>query len=145
KTRVVPYVVSEPSQGVDRAFLAFLYDAYMYDKKRENVILSLHPKLSPIKAGVFPLLSNKPELVEKARDIYLMLREYFTTIFDTAGSIGRRYARMDEVGTPICITIDFDTLKDDTVTLRDRDTTEQKRVKYSELVDEIRKVFGKPL
>ena len=138
KTKIVPYVASEPSQGVERAFLAFLYDAYTYDEKRENVVLKLHPRLAPVKTAVFPLLSNKPELVEKAREIYLMLRKEWSCTFDLSGSIGRRYARMDEIGTPLCITIDFDTLKDDTVTVRERDSMKQERIKIGELIKYLR-------
>ncbi len=137
KTKVIPYVASEPSQGVDRAFMAFMFDAYTYDEKRQNVVLKLNPKLSPIKAGIFPLLSNKPELVSKAREVYNLLRQEFAVFFDVSGSIGRRYARMDEIGTPKCITIDFDTLRDDTintVTVRDRDTTVQSRIKIDDLI-----------
>ena len=97
-------------------------------------VLRFHPRLAPIKAAVLPLVKNKPELLEKARAIYERLqRRYFVT-FDVAGAIGRRYRRMDEVGTPYCITVDFDTLDDDTVTLRERDSTEQRRVTVDELL-----------
>jgi glycyl-tRNA synthetase len=133
KSKIVPHVVCEPSLGVDRSFLVFMFDAYHDDKHRGNIVLRFSPKLAPVKAAVFPLLSNKPELTSKAREIYHTLRKDFAVQYDQGGSIGRRYARQDEIGTPVCITVDFDTLKDDTVTVRDRDTTEQKRVKIGEL------------
>lgn len=133
KEKIVPYVVAEPSLGVDRAFLIFMFEAYEYDKKRENIILKLHPKLAPVKVGVFPLVKNKNELVKKAREIYNSLKEEFNCEYDDSGSIGRRYSRQDEIGTPICLTIDFETLKDKAVTLRDRDTTNQIRIKIEDL------------
>src|SRR3989338_11598642 len=86
KSNIVPYVASEPSQGVERAFLAFLYDAYTYDEKRNNVVLKLHPKLAPVKVAVFPLLSNKPELVEKAQGVYSMLKKECNCTYDLSGS-----------------------------------------------------------
>ncbi|MBI2141169.1 glycine--tRNA ligase [Candidatus Woesearchaeota archaeon] len=131
--KVVPHVVAEPSLGVDRTFLVFLFDAYEYDSKRENIVLHLNPKLAPIKIAVFPLLSNKEELVAAAKKIYDELRQDFSCFYDENASIGRRYARMDEVGTPFCVTFDFDSLKDHAVTIRDRDTTKQARVKIKEL------------
>jgi len=133
KKKVLPHVICEPSQGVERAFLVFMFDAYEYDKKRDNVVLKLHPKLAPIKVGVFPLVSNKEELVKKAKEIYCQLVKEWACAFDVSGSIGRRYSRQDEIGTPLCATIDFQTLEDSTVTLRDRNTTQQIRVKISEL------------
>ena len=139
KIRVVPHVVAEPSLGVDRTFMVFLLDAYEYDKKRDNIVLKLHPKLSPIKVAVFPLLSNKPELVRMAKEVYEELKKEFNGFFDEKGSIGKRYARMDEAGTPICITVDFDSLKKKDCTFRDRDTAKQIRVKIKGLKEEIRK------
>ncbi len=98
-------------------------------------MLKFHPRLAPIKAAVLPLVKNKPAIVEKAQAIYAKLqRRYFVT-YDTAGAIGRRYRRMDEVGTPYCITVDFETLDDDTVTLRERDSTEQRRLTVPELLE----------
>ncbi|MBI2145694.1 glycine--tRNA ligase [Candidatus Woesearchaeota archaeon] len=132
-TKIVPHVVAEPSLGVDRTFLVFLFDAYEYDVKRENVVLHIHPRLAPIKAAVFPLLSNKDELVAAAKKVYDELRQEFNCFYDENGSIGRRYARMDEAGTPYCITVDFDSLQKHDVTIRDRDSTQQKRVKIKEL------------
>lgn len=131
KSKIVPHVVAEPSQGVDRAFLVFMFDALKDDKERGNKILKLHPKIAPIKFTVCPLVKK---LGLKAREVYDMLREDFNCFYDESGSIGRRYARQDEVGTPYCITIDFDTIeKDDAVTIRDRDTTRQERVKIDQL------------
>ncbi|MEK6826672.1 MAG: His/Gly/Thr/Pro-type tRNA ligase C-terminal domain-containing protein, partial [Nanoarchaeota archaeon] len=133
KKKIIPHVIAEPSLGVDRAFLVFMFDAYYYDKQRKNVVLKLHPKLAPIKVGVFPLLSNREELVKKAREVFDMLKEDFNCFFDLSGSVGRRYYRNDEVGTLVGCTIDFDTLKDQTVTLRDRNTQKQIRVKVKDL------------
>jgi glycyl-tRNA synthetase len=133
KQKVIPHVVAEPAQGVDRAFLVFLYDAYHDDKQRGNIVLKLHPKLAPFIVGVFPLLSNREELTAKAREVFETLRKEFPAMYDRSGSIGRRYARMDEIGTPYCVTIDFDSLKDGAVTVRDRDSTQQVRVKIAEL------------
>ncbi len=138
KEKVVPHVI-EPSQGVDRAFLAFLIDAY--HEEEDRVVLRLHPKLAPIKVGVFPLVS-KDNLPEKAREVYNMLRKKFVAFYDESGSIGRRYARQDEIGTPFCITIDYDTLQDNTVTIRDRDTKEQIRAKIEELEDILNRLIN---
>ncbi len=138
--KVIPKVI-EPTFGMERVFLAVLSDAYEDDKKRGNIVLRIKPSLAPIKAAVFPLLSNKPELVEKAEKIYRELRNDFNCFYDKAGSIGRRYARQDEIGTPYCITVDFDSLNNDDVTIRDRNTTKQVRVKISELKDALRKLI----
>ena len=141
KTRIIPKVI-EPSQGIDRAFLTFMYEAYEYDSKRENIVLHLHPKLAPIKAAIFPLLSNKEELTKKAREVFELLKHDFKCFYDASGSIGRRYARQDESGTFLGCTIDFETLKDDTVTLRHRDTMKQIRVKIKDLKDIIRQLIN---
>ena len=133
KDKTIPHVIAEPSLGVERAFLVFMFDAYTYDKKRGNVVLKLHPKLAPYKAAIFPLVSNKPQLTKKAKEVYDNLKKYFNVFYDWRGSIGRRYARQDEIGTPLCITIDFDSIKKDDVTIRERDTTKQVRVKIKEL------------
>jgi glycyl-tRNA synthetase len=135
--KVVPHVVAEPSLGVDRTFLVFLFDAYTYDDERNNVVLKLNPKLAPIKVAVFPLVSNKPRLVKAAREIYDELKEEFNCKYDGNSSVGRRYARADEEGTFLSCTIDFQTLKDKTITLRNRDTTKQIRIKISELKNAI--------
>jgi glycyl-tRNA synthetase len=133
KSKIVPYVIAEPSLGVERAFLVFMFDAYQYDKKRGNVVLKLNPRLAPYSAAVFPLASNKPEIVKKAKEVYDHLKMHLNLFYDSGGSIGRRYARQDEVGTPLCITIDFDSIKKDDATLRERDSTNQIRVKVKDL------------
>ncbi|MBU0461094.1 MAG: glycine--tRNA ligase, partial [Nanoarchaeota archaeon] len=130
KEKIVPRVI-EPTFGMERVFLGVLCEAYEYDNKRENVVLHLHPKLAPIKIAVLPLVNK---LEDKAREIFNMLKDEFPCVYDKSGSVGRRYARMDEIGTPYCVTVDFETIeKDDSVTIRDRDTTKQVRVKISEL------------
>ncbi len=132
--KYIPWIL-ETSVGMGRMFLAFLTDSYCEDKIGEDtrVVLKISPKLSPIKVAVFPLLRNKPELVEKARQVYDSLKKEFKCEFDDNGNIGKRYRRQDEIGTPFCIVIDFDTLTDDAVTVRDRDSGEQTRVKVMEL------------
>ncbi len=130
----------ETSAGVDRSFLFILLDAYQEDEKR--VYLKLSPKLTPYKAAVFPLLANKPELVEKAKKIYIDLKKDFMVAWDERGNIGKRYAAQDEIGTPFCITIDFQSLEDDSVTIRDRDTAQQERVKISELASKISQLIN---
>ena len=139
KKKVVPHVICEPSQGVERAFLVFMFNAYHYDKSRDNVVLKLHPKLAPIKVGVFPLVSNKADLVKKARDVYDELKKEWNCTFDLSGSIGRRYARADEIGVYASITVDFESLEDGSVTIRSRDTTEQIRVKIKDLKDVLKR------
>lgn len=126
----LPWVI-ETSGGVDRATLFFLLDAFA--EEGDRVILKLHPKLAPIKAAVFPLLANKPELIEKARGVHQDLKKDYMVAWDDRGNIGKRYASQDEIGTPFCITVDFQTLEDDTVTVRDRDSAKQERVKISDL------------
>lgn len=129
-----PWVI-ETSGGVDRATLFFLIDAYQEDGDR--VILKLHPKLAPVKVAVFPLLRNKPDIVEKAQSAYQLLKTSFTAMWDDRGNIGKRYYAQDEIGTPWCVTVDFQTLSDDTVTVRDRDTAKQERVAINKLVSYI--------
>lgn len=128
-----PYII-ETSAGADRALLVFLLDAYD-DSNEKRLVLKLHPRLAPYKAAVFPLLKNKPELVDKARQIYLQLKAYSLgpIAWDDRGNIGKRYYAQDEIGTPICITVDFQTLEDDTVTIRDRDTMKQERIAVSDI------------
>ncbi|MBQ1540170.1 glycine--tRNA ligase [Candidatus Saccharibacteria bacterium] len=131
----VPHVI-EPSIGVERLILAVLSTAYTEDEVggEKRIVLKLPENLAPYRFCVSPLLKNKPELVEKARNVYQKLRDkYINVTWDDSGNIGKRYRKQDEIGTPKCIVIDFDTLEDDTVTIRDRDTTEQIRVKISEL------------
>jgi len=125
-----PWVI-ETSGGVDRSALFFLIDSYHEEKDR--IVLKLNPKLAPYKVAVFPLLANKPDLVSKAQKIYDSLKKEFNTAWDDRGNIGKRYFAQDEAGTPFCVTVDFDTLEDDTVTVRDRDTTKQERIKISNL------------
>ena len=138
KTRFVPHCI-EPSFGVDRTVLAVLTDAYTEDSMagEKRVFLKLAPSVAPIKVAVFPLLKNKPELVEKAREIYNQLRKIVPEImFDEAGSIGKRYRRQDEIGTPLCVTVDFETLEQNAgVTVRDRDTGKQERVSIESLAE----------
>lgn len=126
-----PWVI-ETSGGVDRAALFFLLDAYYEEKER--VVLKLHPKLAPYKVAVFPLVANKEDMVQKARDVYLKLKLRLPTVWDDRGNIGKRYYAQDEIGTPWCVTIDYQTLEDSTVTVRDRDTSQQERVGIDELL-----------
>jgi len=149
KGNYVPHVI-EPSAGLDRMALAIIANAYEETEKTDEkgkkeviTVLKLHPRVAPIKVGVFPLLKNKPELVAKAREVYGLLKRHMNVFYDETASIGRRYARQDEVGTPYGITIDFDTLGEkgpellDTVTLRHRDGGEQERVKISDLLGKL--------
>jgi glycyl-tRNA synthetase len=135
--RYVPYVI-EPSAGADRALLAFMVDAYDEEEVegRERVVLRLHPRLAPIKVAVLPLV-NKDGQPERAREIYEQLRTLMPAEYDTGGSIGKRYRRQDEIGTPWGVTVDHQTMEDGTVTLRDRDTLEQTRIDAGELGDEL--------
>ena len=131
----VPHVI-EPSIGVERLFLAVLSSAYTEDEVNgdKRVVLRLPENLAPYKFCVSPLLKNKAELVLRAREVYELLRKkYGNVTWDDSGNIGKRYRKQDEIGTPKCVVVDFDTLEDDTVTVRDRDTTEQVRIKISEL------------
>lgn len=137
--RFTPHCI-EPTMGVDRLVLAVLADAYTEDElggeKREY--LKLSPLVAPVRAAVFPLLKNKPELVSRAREVYSMLKKDIPNIeFDDNGNIGKRYRRQDEIGTPYCITVDFDTLTDNAVTVRDRDTGEQERVQIAGLKEKL--------
>ncbi|HSI12723.1 MAG TPA: glycine--tRNA ligase [Chthoniobacter sp.] len=142
----VPHVI-EPSAGLDRLALAVLSSAYTEVEKTDPkgktetlYVMCFHPRIAPVKVGVFPLLKNKPELVAKAREVFELLRKHVAAFYDEGGSIGKRYARQDEAGTPFCLTIDFDTLGEkgdelkDTVTLRHRDDGSQERVKISDLL-----------
>jgi len=146
KGQYIPHVI-EPSAGVDRLILALIANAYSEvtetddkGKSETRVTLKFHPRVAPIKVGVFPLLKNKPELVAKAREVYELLRPHLKAFYDDAGAIGRRYARQDEAGTPFCLTIDFDTLGEkpelkDTVTIRYRDDGKQERMAIGELLN----------
>ncbi|MEM9016722.1 MAG: glycine--tRNA ligase, partial [Verrucomicrobiota bacterium] len=145
KEKLIPHVV-EPSAGCDRTVLALICEAYEEEtitdekgKEDTRIVMRFSPRVAPIKVGVFPLLKNKPELVEKAREVQQLLSPHMTVFYDETAAIGRRYRRQDEVGTPFCVTIDFDTLGEngeewkDTVTLRHRDSMEQERIAISEL------------
>jgi glycyl-tRNA synthetase len=143
RERFVPHVI-EPSAGADRAVLAFLCDAYHEDevpdedgKPRSRTVLKLHPRLAPIKAAILPLV-KKDGMPEVAIDLYRSLKPHMACMYDEKGSVGRRYARQDEAGTPWCLTIDGQTLTDKTVTLRDRDTLSQERVPIDAVVDRLR-------
>jgi glycyl-tRNA synthetase len=145
KGQYIPHVI-EPSAGVDRLILALIANAYAEEIKTDDkgksettYVMKFHPRIAPVKVGVLPLLKNKPELVAKARGVYELLRPWMNVYYDEGGSIGKRYARQDEAGTPFCVTIDFDTLGEkpellDTVTIRHRDDGRQERLKTSELL-----------
>lgn len=128
--KFIPHVV-EPTFGINRVLLALLTDAYKEEEDR--TVLSLSPKVAPYKFAVFPLVRNKPDIMEKAREVFTYLNGKYNVAWDDRGNIGKRYLSQDEIGTPYCVTIDYDTLEDDTVTVRDRDTTNQKRVSYKEI------------
>ena len=138
--KFIPHVL-ELSFGVDRTLYALLDLNYAYDKKRGNAILGLPIKLAPITLGIFPLVKKEEKLVKLSKEVYQQLNCCYTCFYDDAGSIGRRYARADEVGLPFCLTIDFDSLKDKAVTIRDRETTKQKRVKIKDLNNHIFSLF----
>jgi glycyl-tRNA synthetase len=134
----VPHVI-EPSFGLERAIMAVLTAAFWNDEANERIVLKLPKHLAPVKVAVSPLLKNKPELVDKAREVYAVLKKEFGQVmWDDNGNIGKRYRRQDEIGTPYCVVIDFDTLDNDTVTVRDRDTTEQTRVAIADLVQHLK-------
>lgn len=152
KEKYIPFVI-EPSLGIDRLFLALLVEGYEEIKggrsttteavKEEEVVLRLNKKIAPIKAAVLPLLKNKPELIKKAKEVHELLKNNFIQCwYDEQGSIGRRYRRMDEIGCPYAITIDFETLKQDTATLRDRDTMSQERIKIKDLPKILKEKLG---
>lgn len=139
KERFTPHIM-ETSTGLARQFLMFLDNAYTVDTMggEERLFLKLHKDIAPIKVAVLPLLKNKPELIGKAKEIYNSIRKNFMSEYDESGTIGKRYRRQDEIGTPYCVTVDFQTLEDNTVTLRDRDTGEQRRVQISEIESAIK-------
>ncbi|MEI8284321.1 MAG: glycine--tRNA ligase [bacterium] len=145
KERFVPHVV-EPSAGTDRTALALICEAFDEEtvtdekgKSETRTVMRFHPRMAPIKCGIFPLLKNKPQLVEKAREIVASLRGIMNVFYDESGAIGRRYRRQDEAGTPFCVTVDFDTIgengpeKEGTVTLRHRDSMQQERIAIADL------------
>jgi len=136
KKKYIPHVI-EPTFGVDRTLLAIISQGYTEEKLdngETRTVLKIHPEVAPYKAAVFPLLKNKPELIKKAREVYQIVKEKFPTEFDDNGNIGKRYRRQDEIGTPLCITIDFESLEKDDVTARDRDTMKQERVKINDIL-----------
>jgi glycyl-tRNA synthetase len=137
--------VIEPAAGADRATLAFLVDAYDVEEVegRQRTVLRLHPRLAPVKVAVLPLVS-KEGMPEKAREIFAELRGRMPAEFDEGGSIGKRYRRQDEIGTPWGITVDHQTMEDDTVTLRDRDSLEQTRVPVAGLADDLASRLTQP-
>lgn len=128
--KLIPHVI-EPAVGINRLLLMVLADAYTEEEAR--TVLKITPCLAPYKVAVFPLLANKPELVDKANKLFEDLSSEFMTAFDARGNIGKRYLAQDEIGTPWCVTVDFDTIEDDTVTIRDRDTTKQERIAIKDL------------
>ena len=136
--RIVPHVI-EPALGINRVFLMLLCDAYWEDEENNRTVLRFKPSIAPYKVAVFPLLKNKPELVEKARGIFNDLLDHMTVTWDDRGNIGKRYYYQDEIGTPFCVTVDFDSLEDDAVTVRERDSATQERVKVSDLLAYLQK------
>ncbi|MFA5169363.1 MAG: glycine--tRNA ligase [Candidatus Paceibacterota bacterium] len=148
KEKYIPYVI-EPSCGVERTLLAILCDAYTEVEggrsttteavKEMEFLLKLNKKIAPVKVAILPLVKNKENITGKAREVYEMLKPHFNVQYDEVGAIGRRYRRHDEIGTPYAITIDFETLENNDVTLRDRDTMEQKRVKIEDLISILKK------
>jgi len=144
KERILAEVVCEPSLGVGRAFIVFLLDAYEFDKERENVVLHLSPKLVPYKAAVLPVVS-KGDVEEAAYELYKELKEELNVFYDKSGSIGRRYARQDEVGTPYCVAVDGQTIQDKTVTIRDRDSTRQIRIHIKDLISVLKDLVNEKI
>lgn len=145
--KIVPHVI-EPAVGINRLMLMVLADAYTEEDSstgsgQGRVVLKIDPKIAPYKVAVFPLLANKENLVKKAQDLFEDLTNDFMAVFDSRGNIGKRYLAQDEIGTPWCVTVDFDTLEDDTVTVRDRDTMKQERVKIAELKEYFFKKLAK--
>jgi glycyl-tRNA synthetase len=151
KERYTPFVI-EPSLGIDRLLLAILCDSYEEIKggrtettesvKEEEIVLRLNRKISPVKVAVLPLVKNKELITQKAKEVYKILKPYFSCQYDETGSIGKRYRRQDEIGTPYCITIDFDTLEKGDVTVRDRDTMKQDRIKIEKLEEFLKIKFN---
>jgi len=135
--KFIPHVI-EPAVGINRIFLMMLCDAYWEDTERSRTVLKLKPSLAPYQAAVFPLVKNKPDLVERARAIYNDLLEEVAVVWDDRGNIGKRYLSQDEIGTPFCVTVDYQTLTDQTVTVRQRDDATQERVDASNLVGYLR-------
>lgn len=141
KTKEILYVACEPSIGLERLLLLILFNGLI--EEPERLVLKIHPKIAPYKVAVFPLI--KKDLEPKAREVYNELKEEFSSFYDESGSIGKRYRRQDEIGTPYCITVDYDTLKDESVTLRLRDSMKQERIKISELIPKLKSYIKKGL
>jgi glycyl-tRNA synthetase len=147
KERFYPYVI-EPAAGVNRTVLSVLMDAYsekVNEKGEKRVILKLHPSLAPIKAAILPLAKNKPEIVGMAKAIKRSLQPVMRAVYDDTGGIGKLYARQDEIGTPFCVTVDHQSLEDEAVTVRDRDTWEQERVKVADLREYLERRMQSPI
>lgn len=143
KEKYIPHCI-EPSLGVDRLILALICSAYAEDEigGEKRSFLRFHPSIAPVKVAVLPLVKNKEALVDAARGLYDQLRLRWNVAWDATGAIGRRYRRADEVGTPFCITVDFDTIeKDNTVTIRDRDSTEQVRIPMDQVIPYLSKAI----
>lgn len=130
--KFIPHVI-EPAVGINRIFLMILMDAYWYDEEKKRTVLKLNPRVAPYKVAVFPLVKNKPELVEKAKEVFHLLSKQTNVAWDDRGNIGKRYLYQDEIGTPYCVTIDYESLEDGTVTVRERDSMNQTRMKIEEL------------
>jgi glycyl-tRNA synthetase len=149
--KYIPNII-ETSGGVDRSFLVFLVDAYQEIKggrtkttkatKEIEILLKLHKKITSVQIAVLPLVKNKPDLIKKTKEVYQILKPHFVCQYDEVGSIGRRYRRQDEIGTIFCLTVDFDSLKQDDLTIRDRDTMEQERVKIEDLIKILKEKLG---
>lgn len=130
--KFLPHVI-EPAAGINRLLLMLLCDAYQEDPSKERIVMAFKAKIAPYQLAVFPLLKNKNELVDKAKQVYEDLRQTYQVAWDDRGNIGKRYLSQDEIGTPFCLTIDFETLENDTVTIRHRDSAKQERLAISEL------------
>lgn len=139
--KFIPHVI-EPALGISRAFLMVLSDAYWFDEARNRTVLKFKPSLAPYQVAVFPLVKNKPELVEKAKEVYSQIKKKYRGTWDDRGNIGKRYLYQDEIGTPFCVTVDYQTLEDQTVTVRNRDTADQARVALSELEQYLQSMIG---
>jgi len=136
KKKYIPHVI-EPTFGLNRTLLAVLCNSYQEEKLENDeirIVLKLHPNIAPYKVAIFPLLRNKPELIKKAKEVYELLKSHFMCQYDEIGSVGKRYRRQDEIGTPFCLTIDFESLNQNDLTIRDRDTMKQERIKIEDLV-----------
>jgi glycyl-tRNA synthetase len=139
--KFIPHVI-EPALGIARMFLMILSDAYWKDEERGRIVLKLKPSLAPYQVAVFPLVKNKPELVGKASEVYAQLKAKYRSIWDDRGNIGKRYLYQDEMGTPFCVTVDYQTLEDHTVTVRHRDTAAQERVNLDQLEQYLQNMIG---